>query len=63
MTVRYVHWKDNSFFLGYLEDYPDMLTQGETEEELKENLIDIYKDITSGLVQGVRKVDTLFVTA
>jgi predicted RNase H-like HicB family nuclease len=28
-------------WLGYLKEYPDYMTQGETLEELKENLKDI----------------------
>lgn len=34
-------------WLGYLEEYPDYWTQAETESELKENLADIYKELTS----------------
>jgi predicted RNase H-like HicB family nuclease len=63
MTLKYVHWQDGNMFLGYLQDYPDYMTQGETEEELRENLIDIYKDITDGLIKKVRKVDDLVVSA
>ncbi len=33
-------------WLGYLEEYPDYWTQGETEEELRENLLDIYSELT-----------------
>lgn len=56
---KFVHWQDGNMFLGYLLDYPDYWTQGETLEELKENLIDLYKDLTSGELVGVRKVDDL----
>ncbi len=59
MTVRFVHWQDGDFWLGYLQDYPDYLTQGETLEELKENLRDIHQDITGGSIPGARKVDVL----
>jgi predicted RNase H-like HicB family nuclease len=31
--------------LGYLQEFPDYLTQGETLEELKEHLKDLYQDI------------------
>ena len=24
----YVYWKDGKFWLGYLEEYPDYMTQG-----------------------------------
>lgn len=62
--VKYIHWKSDAsnMVLGYLQDYPDYMTQGETEEELKENLLDIYHDITAGLVPNVRKVDVLVVS-
>ena len=35
------------------------MTQGESVEELKENLKDIYKDLTSGIIPSVRKVAEL----
>lgn len=46
-------------FLGYPQDCPDYWTQGETLEGLKENLIDLFQDLTSGEPVGVRKVDDL----
>jgi predicted RNase H-like HicB family nuclease len=56
---KYVYWKDEDMWLGYLEGYPDYWTQAETEEELKENLIDVYKDLTSGLIPNVRRIADL----
>ena len=35
-------------WLGYLERYPDYWTQGETQEELRGNLRDLYRDLTGG---------------
>ena len=46
-------------WLGYLEEYPDYWTQGETQGELQENLLDIYKDLSSGAVPHVRRVAEL----
>lgn len=46
-------------WLGYLEDYPDYMTQGESIEELKENLLDIYQELESGRIPYVRKVAEL----
>ena len=46
-------------WLGYLQEYPDYWTQGETEEELKENLLDIYQELTDGIIPNVRKVAEL----
>ena len=47
---RYIFWQDDDMWLGYLEEFPDYWTQGETEQELKENLTDIYKDLTNDLI-------------
>ena len=57
--VRYVHWQDGEMCLGYLEEFPDYLTQGETLPELEENLRDLYRDLTSGEIPGVRRVAEL----
>jgi hypothetical protein len=58
-SLRYVYWQDGDVWLGHLEDYPDYMTQGETPEELEENLRDIYADISGGLVPCVRRVGEL----
>jgi len=56
---KYVYWKDEDFWIGYLEEFPDYRSQGETLEELKENLRDIYSELTSGTIPNVRRVDEL----
>lgn len=58
-TVRYIYWQDGDMWLGHLEDFPDYETQGETLQELQENLKDIYEDITGGHIPGVRRVAEL----
>lgn len=58
-TTKFIHWQDGGMCLGYLEEYPDYMTQGETFEELKENLRDLYKELTSGAIPSVRKVAEL----
>ncbi len=50
MKRKYIYWKDGNEWLGYLEDYPDYMTQGITLAELKENLKDIFFDLESGAV-------------
>lgn len=57
--VRYVHWQSDGMWLGYLEDYPDYMTQGETLEELEANLRDLYEDLAGGHIPSVRKVAEL----
>ena len=54
-TEKYIYWQDGSMWLGYLEEYPDYWTQGQTEEELRVNLTDIYKTLTSGAIPNVRR--------
>ena len=56
-TLRFVYWQDGEAFLGYLEDFPHYWTQGSSFDELKENLKDIYADISSGAIQGIHPVD------
>ena len=58
-ALRYVQWQDGDLWLGYLEEYPDYWTQGKTVAELEENLRDIYKELTSGRIPGVRRVAEL----
>jgi predicted RNase H-like HicB family nuclease len=56
---RYIYWQDDDAWLGYLEEYPDYWTQGESEAELKEHLIDLYKELVSGAIPNVRRVAEL----
>jgi hypothetical protein len=58
-TTKYVYWQDNKMWLGYLEEFPDYMTQGDSLDELKENLRDIYFELSSGNIPCVRKVDEL----
>ncbi|QWR78173.1 type II toxin-antitoxin system HicB family antitoxin [Candidatus Magnetomonas plexicatena] len=60
--MRYVYWQDAGVWLGYLENYPDYLTQGETIEGLEENLRDIFKELSSDNIPCVRKVAELQVS-
>ena len=57
-----VYWKSETFWLGKLIEYPEIMTQGETLEELKEHLKDLYHDISGGHIPGIRKVDELVVS-
>jgi predicted RNase H-like HicB family nuclease len=58
-TIRYVYWQDGKMWLGYLEEFPDYMTQGKTVKELQQNLKDVYDDLTSGKIPGVRRVAEL----
>jgi hypothetical protein len=56
---KYVYWQEDDMWLGYFEEYPDYKTQGESLEELKENLRDIYHELSSGKIICMRKVAEL----
>ena len=60
-TKKFVFYQEDDFWIGWLEDYPDYRTQGETLDELKENLKDIYQEISSGAIPSVRRVGELVV--
>ncbi len=38
-----VYWKGEDFWLGKLLEHPEIMTQGETIEELEENLRDAFR--------------------
>ena len=60
-TARYVRWQDGDMWLGYIEQFPDYLTQAETLDELEENLRDLYRDLRSGDIPVVRSIAELTV--
>ena len=45
-TIKYVHWHENNSWLGYIEEYPDYWTQGDTLADLVEHLKDLYLDLS-----------------
>jgi predicted RNase H-like HicB family nuclease len=52
-TITY--WQDGEYWLGYINEYPEYVTQGVSIEELIENLKDIFHDISNELIPGKRK--------
>ena len=45
-TLTMVYWKSDRFWLGKLLERPEIMTQGETLEELEENIKDAYRMMT-----------------
>ena len=41
--LKMIYWKGKKFWIGKLVDHPEIMTQGETVEELEENLKDAYQ--------------------
>ena len=44
-TLNMVYWRGEHFWLGKLVDHPDIMSQGETLEELEENLRDAWREM------------------
>jgi predicted RNase H-like HicB family nuclease len=61
-AVKIIHWEDDGAWLGYLQDFPDYWTQGESLDDLKEHLRDLYHDLTSGEIPAVRRAEELIVS-
>jgi predicted RNase H-like HicB family nuclease len=58
-TKRFIYYQEEDMFIGWLEDYPDYRTQGESMEELQENLRDLHEDLNSGAIPCVRRIGEL----
>lgn len=60
-SIKITYWKNDDFYIGYLNDYPDYRSQGESKEELFENLKDLLQDIESDQIPYIRKVEEMVV--
>lgn len=60
-TKRFIYYEEDGLFVGWIEEYPDYRTQGETLEQLQEHLLDVYKELSSGEIPRVHKVGELSV--
>ena len=60
--IKIVIWEQDGAWLGHLQEYPDYWTQGETLDDLKDHLKDLYEDLTSGQIPGIRKVEELVIS-
>lgn len=60
-SLEFTFWRDDEFFIGHLNDYPDYETQGFSKDELVENLKDLFYDLESGEVPFIRQVEELVI--
>jgi len=44
--LKMIYWKSEKFWVGKLLEHPEIMTQGETLEELEENMKDAYTLMT-----------------
>ena len=62
MPVKIIYWEEDGAWLGYLEEFPDYWTQGESLDDLRDHLQDLYRDLTSGELPGIRRAAELIVS-
>jgi predicted RNase H-like HicB family nuclease len=51
-SVRFVCWQGDDAWLGYLESWPEYLTQGDSLADLFAHLKDLHQDFTTGAIQS-----------
>lgn len=56
---KFVYYQDGDYYIGWFEEYPDYRTQGMSYDELVEQLLDLYHDLTAGNIPCIRKVGEL----
>ena len=55
MKVKFTFWQeDDGMYLGYLNEFPDQWTQGETLDDLKAHLRDLQGLLSDGELSGVK---------
>jgi len=56
-----IYWKGDKYWLGKLLEHPEIMTQGETIEELEENLKDAYLSMTMDDVPNEYQVKEIII--
>ncbi len=60
MRAQVTYWKESDGrYLGYLNEYPGHWTQGDSLEDLREHLKDLFHTFGSEQIPGIRKVEEL----
>ena len=60
--LKMIYWKAERFWVGKLLEYPEIMTQGETLEELEENMKEAYMLMALDAVPGEHEVKELTLT-
>ena len=42
---KFIYYQEDDMWIGWLEEFPDYRTQGETPDDLIANLKDVYEDV------------------
>lgn len=65
MELQYTYWQDGELFVGFLNEYPDDSTQGDSLKELEEALVEVYeiKQEEKEHLAKIRKTGTVRIPA
>jgi predicted RNase H-like HicB family nuclease len=59
--LKMIYWKGEKFWVGKLLEHPEIMTQGETLEELEKNMRDAYALMALEDVPGQHEIKELAV--
>lgn len=60
MKTKFTYWQEaDGMFLGYLNEYPDHWTQGDSLQDLKDHLRDLHETFSAGMIPGIKRVGEL----
>jgi predicted RNase H-like HicB family nuclease len=59
--TKFVYHQEKDKWVGWLEEFPDYRTQGTNLKELKENLKDIYTELSEGNIPNIRRRGELII--
>ena len=51
----FTSWQDGKQWLGFLDEFPDDMTQGDSLDDLKAHLASLHEDLAGGEIPGVRE--------
>lgn len=55
MSMQYTYWQEpDGMYLGYMNEYPDYVTQGHSLDELRNMLRDILQTVRDGTLPDTR---------
>ena len=55
-TLEY--WQDEGWYVGKLKEIPGIFSQGQTLDELKDNIIDAYRMMLAEYEEGDKHADS-----
>ena len=56
-TTKIVYWEGDCLWLGYVQEFPDYWTQGDSLDDLRDHLRNLCTELTGGTLTGIRRID------